>query len=737
MRSDHLWIKSLVAAAVFALGCDSTPFRCSLDNARSCLAGSRCTLDGYCAAPSAGCESGFAYASSSATPGVCVPRAQLGVDASTDVAAVDATRDTGDPDAQTVDALALDGGFDAQPLDAPADDRNVLDALDVAPVDVAPDAPPTDMGFDAGPAPPAVLASLPESTACAGVRQILPLSTERVSRSNPIVQLLTAGAAEPTTVEFARSRDFSGLVQRFVYAPTTGMQSAQLPFSLDPGVWFWRAARVCGSSAAPTRSALTPVWSMVVPARGPSTGLLTTRYPGAADFNGDGRAEFVVGDPGVPAVYIYTARPSDDGGLAELRLELTLRPPSPDLSPGFGAAVDAGDIDGDGLSDLIVGACTRNGEEQLLGGTNRTSCARSVLIYRGNTTGLLANPSLPSFIVSPSSVPNVTWSMQHRFGSSVTAVGDFDRDGYGDLVVGAHTASAFNPVVLFRGSPSGPLSSTASFNAGLTNRDTNFGISISAIGDFNSDGFEDFAVGAPGSSQGSVYIALGVSAPPATLSNRVQRYLMSNNAFFGAVVGLAGDLNGDHYADLAVAAPGTNRLYIVAGENGPNAMASFDRLSASFTTTTHTISSVAGGFDMNGDGFSDLVVGLGASTATNANGQAWVLRGSSQPSGTVPIALGTPLALPVPAPPYPNFARFGLAVASADANADGLADVIVAGPAVTRTDGALSTANVGPLTVFHGSSVFAGTTSTGIFNTASVPRPLVDALSSAFGRALH
>jgi hypothetical protein len=241
----------------------------------------------------------------------------------------------------------------------------------------------------------------------------------------------------------------------------------------------------------------------------------------------------------------------------------------------FGAALAAGDFNGDGYADIAVASPYKDGAV--------TDCGAVTVIY-GSASGLTAAGNqffakLGAQIVQADEIGTDPAGANDRFGYAL-AVGDFSNDGITDLAIGIPGesvngnagAGAFEIV---SGSSSGlSLAGSVPFwnqdnlaNGTVSQTNAQFGSALT-VGDFNGDGWLDLAVGVPGqtvngtSNAGAINLvygtATGLSAAGGqfwTQDSVATGYASQANAQFGSVLA-AGQANADAYVDLVVAAPG-------------------------------------------------------------------------------------------------------------------------------------------------------------------------------------
>ncbi|MFQ5653264.1 MAG: integrin alpha [Planctomycetota bacterium] len=322
----------------------------------------------------------------------------------------------------------------------------------------------------------------------------------------------------------------------------------------------------------------------------------------------------------------------------------------------------AGDVNGDGFADLLVGA---NRAPNL----NDKDTGRVSLIYGG--------PSLPPVIdlanPLPGSVVQILGTATgDKLGVSVTDLGDFNGDGFDDFALGARGASFLGRsdagvvYLIFGGASLPPVIDTSSLGAsgivigGAEARDE-LGRAVSGAGDFNNDGHPDLLMGAWKadamglSNAGRAFILFGGPGLPGVidLAGAGAAGVVFEGARAGDSAGYAvadlGDFNGDGIDDVVITAEHADpngsksgEAYVVLGQANPPAVVSLKDPIASGISATILHGALpgdnlghacAGAGDFDGDGLDDLVISSEDADRNGLHevGEVYLIFGSAAP----------------------------------------------------------------------------------------------------------
>ena len=308
----------------------------------------------------------------------------------------------------------------------------------------------------------------------------------------------------------------------------------------------------------------------------------------AGDVDGDGTGDYLVG------AYNHRWNNNDRQGRAFVfsgakgNLLFTIDNPSPQIEAAFGFSVaSAGDVNKDGIPDFLIGAL---GQEE----------RGKAFLFNGKDGKLLYTLQAPNL------------QNGAGFGWAVASLGDLTNDGIPDIAIGAFAQENIGYVYLFNGSNGKPLRTIAPPAGSLA-----FGWSLSAAGDVNKDGIPDIVIGAPYTTvgqntvQGQAYVFSGKDdALLLTLDNPQPMA----GGVFGWRMTSVGDQDKDGVPDLLVGAPyqDVNKVisqgaaYVFSGATGKLLFPLKDPVPRPYAVFGYT---VAEGPDVNQDGVPELLVG--------------------------------------------------------------------------------------------------------------------------------
>jgi hypothetical protein len=399
--------------------------------------------------------------------------------------------------------------------------------------------------------------------------------------------------------------------------------------------------------------ATTAAWELL--ADGTVSANLGWSVASPGDVHGDGYDDVLVGIPKWNGGTVVLHDGGPDGlGASESWLQIG--------GGQLGFSVAGGDFDGDGYADALLGA------PRWSNGQSEEGHAR---VYLGSPAGLSSTPDW-----------QVEWNYADaRLGNSVASAGDVNGDGYDDVLLGLGDSTGPDGAFLYLGSASGP---EPTFAWGQTSAylqwvggGWGFGHSVNGAGDVNGDGYADVIIGAPYRDNGQAYegSAFVLHGSPTGLGTAPDWSAESDveNAVFGKAVASAGDVNGDGFDDVLVAASDQT----AAVSQGGVVYAYLGSVTGLGTAAAWVFEgyvqngglgiSVGSAGDVNGDGFGDVIMGEPA-PSTSAGRSIVVLGSATGLEPTLQWMVG-------------GGKRYGWSVASAgDVNGDGLGDVVVGEP---------------------------------------------------------
>lgn len=311
----------------------------------------------------------------------------------------------------------------------------------------------------------------------------------------------------------------------------------------------------------------------------------------------------------------------------------------------------AGDVNSDGIDDLLIGSALTG-----VGGT-------SYILF--GKTSFPASVQLNTYLTTSTGVELIGLSTDLNSGISVSGLGDVNGDGIDDFIIGGddnggdtaddrfadddgENEGPGHAFVVYGRNSSNPfplsislesLDGSDGFIVNGRNNGDHFGHSVGSGGDFNGDGFMDIVIGAPSAdpngdeNAGEVYIVYGFSNSSVSQleADNVKNWGVkldgtATSGHAGLAVGLAGDVNGDGYSDILVGAPNAKslngkekkagRVYVVLGvdillpSTAIQLNSAIQAVTISTSAERHYLGySVTGGFDLNRDGYDDFCLG--------------------------------------------------------------------------------------------------------------------------------
>jgi FG-GAP repeat protein/VCBS repeat protein len=375
----------------------------------------------------------------------------------------------------------------------------------------------------------------------------------------------------------------------------------------------------------------------------------------------------------------------------------TLLDPKPEDSTtyfGFSIAV-VGDVDGDGVPDLAVGAPFQDGDVAIENGFGPPQDVGKVWLISGATLGVITQFNDPAF---EPPLPPVLPKFGGFLGFSVAGVGDLNHDGVPDVLVGVPHHSNFDADHINAGQAFVFSGSDGSIIFTLTDPDeeegNRFGYAVASLGDVNADGIPDLLVGVPKKDVsedlpdvGSAYIFSGADGSFIRSLDPPAQGGAEANGRFGTAVADAGDVNHDGVDDILIGAPGDSRAYVFNGATGALIFTIITPAAPTAEKLPSFGSAVAGGKDLDRDGTPDFVIG--APLQNGLKGAAYVFKGSD---GTLLRSLRGPSQA---------FAKFGSSVALIpDVTGDRRPDILVGAPDATVN----SLLNAGEVLIFRGNN---------------------------------
>lgn len=419
--------------------------------------------------------------------------------------------------------------------------------------------------------------------------------------------------------------------------------------------------------------------------------------PLRSDLNGDGVADLVVAAPldgtagaNAGAVLVFFGSSDANGLLDRSANDADVRLLAQNTGDNFGVSICAGDVNGDGKDDLVIGAN--------LADVGAAADAGMAYVFYGPFTTGSTRPALAANV----KLSGETVLAGDRFGS-VVDLGDVDGNGKLDVCVSAPQHDNGNPAVtpgaldtgcvyIFKGGNTlaSRGAAVADFKLDGANRNDRLGASF-AFGDIDGDGDAEMLVGCPQqdpwtpvllANAGAVYaFECGADFESRVANTTVLQFTGEDvDDNFGATVAV-GDVDGDGVGDLLVGAPGNDYYETNGGAvyvfRGGAALASRGAVAADIklrgTPTHDSFGKSLRVTDLNGDGVFDLLVGAPhADYFNDGNGRTYLFYGSPALADTIPTFADAMFN-----GENAQDEQLGTALSVVDINADHIADLVL------------------------------------------------------------